>query len=188
MGCEEFRESLSAFADREVDPAERERISAHLARCPECRARLDRIQRLRAAVREAVGVEAPAPEPSADFFDRLDARMRAEIEGGAGVRPAPTGEFPWATVVRYAAAVLLAVSCGTIAYRFIHPGGSGGTPPAVEPVPAGPGGLPGPPPPGAGGSEAPPVAIVAQEGLLRRIADDIDFAERRGARALRPAE
>jgi hypothetical protein len=44
--CEPFHEALSAFADGELDAAGDQAVGDHLARCPECRDRLEQIHAL----------------------------------------------------------------------------------------------------------------------------------------------
>lgn len=41
VGCEQYREALSAWLDGEDDPVERHAVEAHLAECAECRAWMD---------------------------------------------------------------------------------------------------------------------------------------------------
>ena len=69
--CEEVIEQLYAFLDCELDDAWQERVERHLARCRDCCTRAEFERRLRARIREASEVEAPA---------RLRRRVRAMIE------------------------------------------------------------------------------------------------------------
>lgn len=46
MSCPEFRTRLSAYHDGELDAADRDEVTDHLAGCPACRAYLDELGRL----------------------------------------------------------------------------------------------------------------------------------------------
>ncbi len=63
MGCHEIQEQLSAFIDLEVGEELRRQITSHLAGCPACRAELEALERLEAAL---AGLEAPVPQGLAE--------------------------------------------------------------------------------------------------------------------------
>ncbi|HEX7050617.1 MAG TPA: hypothetical protein VF188_10480 [Longimicrobiales bacterium] len=87
MTCQEFLARHSEFLDSVMDPLDAARWCDHVASCPSC-ARYDRV------LRRGHGLvqELPRPEPSPDFFPRLqhriyslEASMDAERSaGGAG--------------------------------------------------------------------------------------------------------
>lgn len=78
--CERWREELSARLDGEDDPARRQAVDAHLARCPGCRGWLREAATLTGVVR------AEAPAPGRDFAESVLAatapqrRRRARLE------------------------------------------------------------------------------------------------------------
>ncbi|KAB2367651.1 MULTISPECIES: anti-sigma factor family protein [Actinomadura] len=83
MSC--LGERLTALIDDELDPAERDRVLAHLAGCAACRAEADELRRVKGRLR---GLNAlPASDgaddlPSGDFLNRLRSM-------GAGAGPVP---------------------------------------------------------------------------------------------------
>ena len=60
--CARARADLARFLDGELDLADRERIEAHLAACPDCRARLASLQKMDEVLRDAVR---PSASPAA---------------------------------------------------------------------------------------------------------------------------
>ncbi len=50
--CRDVREMLERFLDGELSPQEHDRVRNELAHCQECRQQLDRLQKLRALIRE----------------------------------------------------------------------------------------------------------------------------------------
>jgi anti-sigma factor RsiW len=91
MTCDECREHLSAFLDRELDPYHHREVEAHLAGCPACQADLAGLERISRRLQDA---PSPAEEllPSRAVLSRLPA-LRANREravdrtarGAAGV-------------------------------------------------------------------------------------------------------
>lgn len=65
MGCEQWREALSAQLDGEETPAERTAVEAHLAGCGDCRAWFDRAAAVTRRVRLSVTV------PGGDLTDAI---------------------------------------------------------------------------------------------------------------------
>ncbi|GEM_PF-463033 len=51
MSCQSVQDRLSWFIDRMLTDGEQENVSAHLASCPACSARLQTLERMRAALR-----------------------------------------------------------------------------------------------------------------------------------------
>jgi anti-sigma factor RsiW len=74
------------------------RVKAHLASCPECRARLERLRSLTAAFRDSAHTQAERPEA---FWARQRSVAAARISGR------PVGPLAWAAAI--AAAVLAAM-------------------------------------------------------------------------------
>ena len=81
MSCAERRETLVAYLDRELGPAERTQLEAHLAGCETCRLALEAERRLSGALASLGAVEPPA-----DFEARFWARIARERETPAGWR------------------------------------------------------------------------------------------------------
>jgi len=97
---QELRESLGAFVLGHLDPAEADRVRAHLATCAQCRADLAELT----PVATALALAKPASTISAGRVpDELRARMDAAIRSEAG-RQRRT------RVVRSVGAVLVAAS------------------------------------------------------------------------------
>jgi anti-sigma factor RsiW len=90
------RDELTALCDGALDPAERSRVEAHLARCAECRAARDRI----AGALAALSRLPPPPAPSPGFEQRFYARL-ARQEAGSSSRRA---RLPWRILAPLAAA------------------------------------------------------------------------------------
>ena len=61
MDCKKLRELLDAYVDRELSPDAVAQAEAHVAECAACRRSIERLSRLREAIRTAAGQpEAPA--------------------------------------------------------------------------------------------------------------------------------
>lgn len=56
MGCLDFRKSLSAFLDGELNPREHEQIRIHISQCANCRHEVEKLK-------EMVGIVRNMPEP-----------------------------------------------------------------------------------------------------------------------------
>ena len=83
MTCREFRRKHDAYVDDTLSGVEFDRMAQHRRVCARC-AQLD--TRVRRAL--LVARNLPTIEPSADFGERLQARLRAERVTMAGVRQA----------------------------------------------------------------------------------------------------
>lgn len=92
-------ESLTALVDGALDHDARDRVHAHLAGCPRCRAEVEAQRALKARL---CGLRAAAPDPSGDLVARLrglavpgvepaDGRSAPLPVGAAGSRPARPG-------------------------------------------------------------------------------------------------
>lgn len=138
--CEVYWELISCAMDGALTAGEEQRLKAHLAQCPECRALMAQMQ----DVREAVpGVE-PAPEGFADAVMAAAARTPQEIpftdlpqnrdlhaEGRAGLKA-------WWKPIRQlgalAACFLVILGLGTMAARsgLFAGGNSSGAAPSTD--------------------------------------------------------
>jgi hypothetical protein len=119
MDCTEFRDRYSEFRDATVTaPRELKRFRRHISVCAPCRA-------FDAALHAGVAAwrAAPDAQPSADFRQRLEARLARE----AARRPVP------AILVRVAAALLVAVAV-TLVAREAARRPAVATTPALPPV------------------------------------------------------
>jgi hypothetical protein len=77
MDCKACKEYLQAYLDGELDGDRFAEIEHHLGRCPECKAELDRLVRMRDLLRDLREVEVPPGEREA-FIDALRKRIEAE--------------------------------------------------------------------------------------------------------------
>jgi anti-sigma factor RsiW len=64
MSCDQIREELGGYVLGALEPAERDAVAAHLARCPECAVEHARLAALPALLAHAEGLEIPAPPPA----------------------------------------------------------------------------------------------------------------------------
>lgn len=104
--CERsWSEPLSAFIDGELEPKERARVEAHLARCERCRAAVRTYRSIGAAMRARTGESAVASE--------LETRLRRQL-----LREARSSAMPkrlhWAWVAVSGAAIAAAVMLGVM--------------------------------------------------------------------------
>lgn len=116
MSCAWVEQRLVAWQDGELSPGEHTRVGEHLETCRSCR----RLERDLARVTPRPAAPVPS-EATAALFARMDAALaRAWDEPApAPVLPrwaAPIG-MPGATVVAYAALLLLTVAWGTYNWR-----------------------------------------------------------------------
>jgi len=95
--CREASEWVSAYADHELDAVSSLQMESHLAQCPRCRAALERVD----AVRAAVGSAGLTYAPPADLASRVRATVRREAS--------PTRRrWEWAALPGVAIAAMLA--------------------------------------------------------------------------------
>lgn len=115
MNCAKVRNLLVDYSEGSLAAGKRIAIAEHLSHCDECRAELEQIDKLKAAVSSI-----ETPEQDADFWKRFDARLSqrladAETEGQpllAGWRLSWQGGFPVAATGVIAAlfiAIILAI-------------------------------------------------------------------------------
>lgn len=116
-----------------LDPAERDRVEAHLAACPECRAEVELCRQLVAAGGRPEDL-APAPHPAQ--LDRLVDRIAAEEGEPRRAGSGRSGSRRLLPGIRRLAAVLAILAAGVAGY-LVAPG----TPTGAGPAP-GPGATP----------------------------------------------
>jgi anti-sigma factor RsiW len=78
--CQSFEMLLSAYADAEASPRERAQVEMHLAACAGCRARLEDLKALSAAVSGHLDVQADQADFSR-FADEVFKRIGPEAPG-----------------------------------------------------------------------------------------------------------
>lgn len=71
--CDEYSELISASLDGALSPAETEKLNAHLAQCPDCRALFEELSTLHAALSDLPPVEVPS-----GLTERIMAAVAAE--------------------------------------------------------------------------------------------------------------
>lgn len=87
MKCEDVLPLLRNYADRELDPADVERIGTHIAKCSECAERLEAERELKLAIRSKVRM-GPAPAG-------LAAEIKRVVRARAGLAANPSHERGW---------------------------------------------------------------------------------------------
>lgn len=108
MNCRTFQRQISSFVDAELAPAAAEALRAHLAECPECRSRYERVAALNRALK-ATPVGRPHPS--------LAGEVKARIGKAAARRDERRGFPDWIRVPLAAVIVLLALGLGNLAGR-----------------------------------------------------------------------
>lgn len=84
-GCAPYRPLISPALDRALAPREQEALEQHLAFCAECRSAKVRLQTTVQLLRAAVLVS-----PTADFVERLEARLEVPVRAEEAASRAPT--------------------------------------------------------------------------------------------------
>jgi anti-sigma factor (TIGR02949 family) len=104
--CQNVRERLDAFVDRELDPQDSAEVSRHIANCPECVQELNTIRTVRSRLRTAV-LNQPVP-------DGLGRRVGIALRENQPLRGSPA--WRWAPLA-IAAMLVLAFGLSWNAYR-----------------------------------------------------------------------
>lgn len=81
MDCRECQRLLQAYLDGDLDGAPFAAVEHHLERCPDCRAELDRLVKMRDLLKELREVEVPEGERDT-FIEALMQRIEAERARG----------------------------------------------------------------------------------------------------------
>jgi hypothetical protein len=130
--CTEIQTQVSAFADGDLDPAERATVQAHLDACAACRGVLRDLEQLRSTARHLGGLT-PPPHVWMEIAGRI--RLDAPPPAAAEPRASRTALWQWTAL----AAVLLLVTLGVYLVRRIPaspsvPGAAAGNAPAIGSV------------------------------------------------------
>jgi hypothetical protein len=130
MNCAKARSLLHRFYDGELNAADRQWVAGHLESCPACAADLAALTELDGVCRQLV-----SPEPPADLWDRIAARMAAPNAG----KPVPKRTVVRRRFLAAAGALAASVLAGVVGYRATRRPGSGGAQdgPRSDPVTAG---------------------------------------------------
>jgi hypothetical protein len=80
MNCEQIQALLTAYLDGEVTPSEKMLIHAHLSDCTVCQQELNLLSTARGRVRSALQHRAGHAVPSAEAWNRLEARLAKEAQ------------------------------------------------------------------------------------------------------------
>jgi hypothetical protein len=121
--CREWRHSLGAYALGDLPADERAGIEAHLEGCAECRAEAESLQAVAVLLplADPDRVDRPAPQPSSELVERIEATIGDERRRGHQRRQRRRFGFALGGVAAAAAAVaVLSIA--------LPPGGSGGSP------------------------------------------------------------
>jgi anti-sigma factor RsiW len=122
LGCEQCRELLSDYADRELTAEEQQSVERHLSTCPRCATESSRMVGLKKVVRHWDGIQG-SDEFHRSVMQKLitesqmissrqftDAAERARAESRRHTPPPPSRSWCWLLVgVLLASAVAIAV-------------------------------------------------------------------------------
>lgn len=139
--CAQYWDLISAAVDGALTPEEEQRLQAHLAECPDCRAMLEQLQGLA----DDLGEITPAPAGFADRVMEEAERTPQEIpftnlpQNRVDYAPARQRVKDWWRPIRHwcaiAACCLLILGLGTMLTRlglFAGGGSAGAPPPAAD--------------------------------------------------------
>jgi len=110
MNCRTFQREISSFVDAELAPAAADALREHLAQCPECRSRYERVAALNSALRAM-----PMVQPQPD----LAGEVKARIARAAARRDERSAVPNWIGASLAAMIILLAIGLGNLAGRSI---------------------------------------------------------------------
>jgi anti-sigma factor RsiW len=85
MDCDSCKNTVQAYLDGELEGDKFAEFEHHLERCPDCRAELDRLVKMRGLLKDLKEVEVPSGEREA-FIDALRNRIEAEQARGGIAR------------------------------------------------------------------------------------------------------
>ena len=116
MTCEEYKEQISLFTDGELSPGEFKPLFEHLPECPDCRAFMGVLMKVRKA---AAAEEIPFPEELDErIFSGIDEKRFSAVPAKAGGWSLWGRRFSWSPGFA-AAAILLALVVGGVAGSFL---------------------------------------------------------------------
>jgi hypothetical protein len=111
MSCAHVREELGGYALDALEPAEREAVAAHLARCADCAVEYARLAALPAVLAHAEGLEIPVAPPAVE--ERLLDQIAHERGAPRRVRRVRRSWMPrWARGRTLAAGALAGAALG----------------------------------------------------------------------------
>jgi predicted anti-sigma-YlaC factor YlaD len=102
MDCDSCKNSLQAYLDGELDGSRFAEIEHHLQQCPQCKAELDRLVKMRGLLRDIKDVEVPAGER--ETFIRA---LRDRIESEQVRTQVPQKQGSWRPALVFAIVVVL---------------------------------------------------------------------------------
>ncbi len=119
MQCEQVRDHLSAYLDRELTAELAAAVRGHLASCPACRQELEAL-RATADLLGRLPVREPPADLPADVMGEIERRVLAPSDGAGSTMPERTLALHrarlWPRVLAVAACVALATGIGVLAY------------------------------------------------------------------------
>jgi anti-sigma factor RsiW len=71
MQCRYVLSQLEIYLNREIPPAERRRLQAHLAKCLDCRQELDELDALQHLIRNSLRLLVGRAFPASDAWERI---------------------------------------------------------------------------------------------------------------------
>ncbi len=77
MKCRYALSQLEIYLNREIPPAERRRLQAHLAKCLDCRQELDELDALQSLIRNSLRLLAGRAFPTSGAWDRIQESIRS---------------------------------------------------------------------------------------------------------------
>ena len=108
MPCRPFDDLILEYCENALEPEDRGRVEAHVARCAECRAFLEMQSEIETALPRAIGKPALSPA----FRQRLMRRVESEDEGRWGWVPPALDVIGTCSV---------AAICGVVAQASLSP-------------------------------------------------------------------
>lgn len=110
MSCDvQASGAIELYFYGELESAERDSVSRHLARCSECREALEELGVIRAALAGRPDVSAPASGDWSAFMSRLDAAVQAERAAVTAPRPSMRRSLEYLAMAALLALVTISV-------------------------------------------------------------------------------
>ena len=111
---EEWTDRLSEYLDDELPAADRRSVDEHLAGCASCRAVLEDLRRV---VARAQHLE--RRPPSAELWDGVSRRIRADVRGGNRTSGATPRRLSFTIPQALAASLVVALLSGAVVWRAL---------------------------------------------------------------------